>query len=101
MTPEQEYAIASDLAWRLDAIGWMLFYKRRRMGRVVPDAKHPGMFRSPKSGGRLSDMANLTWSKSAVHEAAVRELAWDLRQGVATNPRKPRQNEGVNRPLAA
>ena len=52
LTPGEEYAIASDLAWRLDAIGWMLFYKRRRMGRVVPDAKHPGMFRSRRSGGR-------------------------------------------------
>ena len=37
-------------------------------------------------------MANLTWSKSAVLEEAMRELAWD----VAHTPAKPQQNAGVN-----
>jgi hypothetical protein len=101
VTPEEEYAIAANLAWRRDGADWVLFYKRRRMGRVVPDGKYPGMFRSTKSGGRLSDMANLTWSKGAVLEEAIRELAWDIRHGAATDPRKAQQNEGVNRALAA
>jgi hypothetical protein len=69
-----------------------LFYNKRRMGKVVPDGQWPGMFRSNKSGGRLSDMANLTWSKSAVFEEAIRELAWDA----AHTPTKPQQNAGVN-----
>jgi hypothetical protein len=47
------------------------------MGRVVPAGD--GMWRSAKSGGQFSDIANLSWAKSAVMEAAVRDLEWDRR----------------------
>ena len=42
---------------------WILLYRRRRTGRVVPDKNHPGMWRSVKVDGILSDTANLSWSK--------------------------------------
>jgi hypothetical protein len=57
------------------------------MGCVVPDAKYPGMYRSLLSGGRLSDMANLSWAKDPVLAAAERELEWEARQQPAIDPR--------------
>jgi hypothetical protein len=74
------------LAWRRDGSGWLLFAGRRRFGRVVPDQKHAGMWRSVKSGGQLSDMANLSWAKNAVLLAAERELEFEDRQRRATDP---------------
>jgi hypothetical protein len=53
------------------------------------------MFRSVLSGGRLSDMANLTWAKNAAMEAAARELDWQARCRPATDPSKPQQKGGV------
>jgi hypothetical protein len=53
------------------------------MGRVTQAVENPGMWRSPKSGGRVSDMANLSWAKEAVMAEAIRELAWDVRQQAA------------------
>jgi hypothetical protein len=50
----------SALTWRRDGVNWLLLSGKRRMGRVVPDLKWPGMWRSTLSGGRLSDMANLS-----------------------------------------
>jgi hypothetical protein len=87
--------IGADLQWKRDGKDWLLCLGRRRFGRVVPDAKWLGMFRSVLSGGRLSDMANLTWSKNAVLDAAVRELEWEARQEPATDPQKPQQTRGV------
>ena len=52
-----EYACRSRLKWKRDGADWVLHCGRRRMGRVVPDDKYPGMFRSVKSRG-LSDTAN-------------------------------------------
>ncbi len=66
----------TDLKWKRDGADWVLWYRRRRMGRVVPDANYPGMYRSVKSGGRLSDMANASWAKNAVLVEAIRELEW-------------------------
>ena len=54
----------SPLAWRRDGNGWLLLAGRRRFGRVVPDPKYPGMWRSVKAGGQLSDMSNLSWAKN-------------------------------------
>jgi hypothetical protein len=62
-----------DLRWRRDGADWVLMHKRRRMGRVV--SAGDGMWRSVKSSG-FSNIANLSWSKGAVFEAAVRELEW-------------------------
>jgi hypothetical protein len=41
---------------------------RRRMGRVMPDDQYASMWRPPKSGGRVSDMANISWAKDAVRQ---------------------------------
>jgi hypothetical protein len=78
MTPPSASRIATtaDLRWYRDGKDWILCAGRRKFGRVVPDAKHPGMWRSLLSDGRLSDMANITWAKHAVYEAAIRELEY-------------------------
>lgn len=83
------------LTWCPDGIGWSLFARRRRMGRVVPDNKHPNMWRPVLSGGRLGDMANLSWARSAVYEAAVRELEWEARHQAATAPTKCPEKRAV------
>ena len=73
MTDDEEFAARSQLKWQRDGYVWILLYRRKRMGRVVPDKDHPGMWRSVKSNG-LSDTANLYWAKDAVLAQAVREL---------------------------
>ena len=83
-----EYACRSRLKWKRDGSDWVLWCGRRRMGRVVPDSRQPGMYRSIKAGSRLSDMANLSWIKDAVLGAAVRELEWEVRQKAARDPSK-------------
>jgi hypothetical protein len=77
---------AIPLTWRRDRDGWLLLAGRRRFGRVVPDQKHEGMWRSVKPCGQLSDMANLSWAKNAVLIAAERELDFEDRQRRATDP---------------
>jgi hypothetical protein len=58
---------------------------------VVPDAKYRGMCRTKLSGARLSDMANLSWARNAVLEAAAREIEWEARQAENT-PTNSQQN---------
>jgi hypothetical protein len=89
--------IGAALHWKRSGNGWLLCLERRRFGRVVPDAKHPGMFRCVLSGGRLSDMASLPWAKSAMLDAAVRELEWEAHHKSAIDPAKPQQNAGIFR----
>ena len=72
MTDEEEFAARSQLKWTREGDAWILLYRRRRMGRVVPDKDHPGMWRSVKVDGILSDTANLCWSKDNVMAQAVR-----------------------------
>jgi hypothetical protein len=76
MTDEEEFAARSQLKWARDGDAWIMLYRRRRMGRVVPDTDHQGMWRSVKSSG-LSDVANLCWSIDIVIAQAVREVAWN------------------------
>jgi len=83
MTQEEEYTIRSQLKWKRDGSDWVLLRGRRRMGRVTPDVQYAGMWRSPKSGGRISDTANLSWAKDAVMAEGIRELAWKTRQQAA------------------
>jgi hypothetical protein len=83
-----------DLVWRRDDAGWVLLYKRRRMGRVLPDNQHRGMYRSVLSRGRLSDMSNASWGKDAVRAAAERELEYEDRQRRATDPEKSPEKRG-------
>ena len=83
MTDEEEFAARSQLKWT-QGNAWILLYRRRRMGRVVPDKDHSGMWRSVKVDGILSDTANLCWSKDNVMAQAIREAAWNA----ANDPRK-------------
>jgi hypothetical protein len=78
--------IGAKLQWKRNGNEWVLCLDRRRFGRVVSDAKWPGMFRSVLSDGRLSDMANLAWAKHSVLDAAVRELEWEAHHNAATDP---------------
>jgi hypothetical protein len=89
MTPEEEFAARSQLKWQRDGDAWILLYRRRRMGRVVPDKDHQAMWRSVKSSG-LSDMGNLSWAKDAVMVRAVRVLAYEA----ANTPSKCPVNRG-------
>jgi hypothetical protein len=86
-----ECALVRQLTWRRHGTGWRLFAGRRRIGNVVPDGKYPGMWRSTKSGGRMSGMANLSWAKNAVLEEAIRELEWEAHQRCAITPSKSQQ----------
>jgi hypothetical protein len=65
------------------------------MGDVVPDPKYSGMWRSPLSGSRMSDMANLSWAKNAVLAAATRELEWEARDKPAIRPSIPSESAPV------
>jgi hypothetical protein len=89
-----EFACRSRLKWKRDGSDWVLWCGRRRMGCVVPDSDQTGMYRSIKTGGRLSDMASLAWSKDAVLGAAIRELEWEVRHKVARDPSKCPENGG-------
>jgi hypothetical protein len=89
--------IGAGLHWRRIGSGWRLFDGRRRCGDVVPDSRYPGMWRPTLSGGRLGDMANISWAKQAVLEAAVREQEWSARRDRATDPAKCPEKSGVFR----
>jgi hypothetical protein len=97
MTDEEEFAGRSQLKWTREGGGWVLLYRRRRMGRVVPDKDHPGMWRSIKVERVLSDMANLARSKDCLMAQAIREVIWDA----ANDPSKPQQNTGYFRPKSS
>ena len=93
MTDDEEFAARSQLKWAREDDAWILLYRRRRMGRVVPDKDHSGMWQSVKVDGILSDTANLCWSKDNVMAQAIREVAWN-----ATNdPQKCPVNRGSHR----
>jgi hypothetical protein len=51
MTDEEEFAARSQLKWAREDDAWILLYRRRRMGRVVPDKDHSCMWRSVKVDG--------------------------------------------------
>jgi len=55
---------------------------------------NPGMWRSVKAGGQLSDMSNLSWAKNAVLIAAEREPEWEDRQRRAIDPSKCPEKRG-------
>jgi hypothetical protein len=97
MIDEEEFAARSQLKWTREGDAWILLCRRRRMGRVVPDTDHPGIWRSTKLDGTLSDVANLSWSKDAVLAQAAREVAYER----ANTPSKPQQNRGSFRPKSS
>ena len=41
MTHDEEFAARSQLNWTPAGDAWILLYRRRRLGRVVPDRDHP------------------------------------------------------------
>ena len=71
------------LEWLIGIIGMRIIDRRRRYGNLIPDASYPDMWRSVLPGGRVSDMADVTWAKRAVFEAALRELGWEVRKKAA------------------
>ena len=71
--------MTTDLQWRRVAFEWHLYLGRRRVGRVIPDAVHKGMWRSVMPDDSLSDMANLSWAKSAVLASVERDLDYEAR----------------------
>jgi hypothetical protein len=79
------------LNWKRCGADWLLFYGKRRMGRVVPDQKYPGIYRIALPSGRLSDMANLSWAKSHALVAAEREIDYERE----ISPRNPKEKRGV------
>ena len=88
--------IGARLHWRRIGSGWWLFNGRRRFGELVPDSTYPNMWRPVLTGGHVGDMANITWAKHAVLEAAVRELEWEGRRNRATDPSKCPEKRGVS-----
>jgi hypothetical protein len=92
MTDEEEFAARSQLKWTREGDAWILLYRRRRMGRVVPDKDHPGMWRSVKGNAILSGVANLSWSKDNVMAQAIREVAYER----ANTPQNPSKTEGLS-----
>ncbi|HEY1748875.1 MAG TPA: hypothetical protein VGG11_19200 [Xanthobacteraceae bacterium] len=75
--------LAGRLQWRRDGNTWILWFNKRRMGRVIHDTGRSGMWRSVRADGRLSDVANLSWAKNAVLVAAARELEWSVDKAAA------------------
>jgi hypothetical protein len=67
--------------WTREGTDWVLKFNRRKLGRAFRDDRYPGMWRSHRADGQLSDMANLSWAKHAVLAAAER----------AFSPPKPQQ----------
>jgi hypothetical protein len=65
-----------DFTWAEHPDGWALHAMGHRdaIVRIVPDGVWPGMWRIRHPGGRLSDMANLTWAKDGAIAVAMRLL---------------------------
>jgi hypothetical protein len=63
-----------NLTWVRDGSAWVVRNGRLELARVVPDEKHPGMWRVRCADGRLSDMANITWAKDAAATMALAVL---------------------------
>ena len=99
MTDKEEFAARSQLKWTREGDAWILLYRRRRMGRVVPDKDHRRMWRSVKVDGILSDTANLSWSKDTVMAQAIREVAWDAANDPSKCPVKRWSHRAKSSPM--
>ena len=86
------------LKWQRDGDKWVLLYRRRRMGRAVPDPANPGMFRSLKFGD-FSDISNLSWAKDAVLAQAIREVAYELANDPSKYPVKRGSQKAISSPV--
>jgi hypothetical protein len=65
---------ALSMNWLREGTDWVLKFNRRKLGRVFPDGQWPGMWRSRRADGQLSNMANLSWAKPAVLAVAERDI---------------------------
>jgi hypothetical protein len=54
MTGEEEFSARSQLKWTREGDAWILLYRRRRIGRVIPDRDWPKIYRSAKADGTLA-----------------------------------------------
>jgi hypothetical protein len=99
MIDEEEFAARSQLKWTREGDERILLYRRRRMGRVVPNKDHSGMWQSVKVDGILSDTANLCWSKDNVMAQAIREIAWNAANDPKKCPVKRGSREQKSPPL--
>jgi hypothetical protein len=59
-----------DVVWDGDVLRY-LGPKGRKLLRVVPDQKYPGMWRVERPDGSLTDMANCSWAKDAATAIAL------------------------------
>ena len=96
---EFEMSTTKALTWRRDGVNWLLFSGKRRMGRVVPDLKWPGMWRVRMPDGWVSDMTNLARAK----DAAIRSILFVLNRKETARNRPPvaRTGQGVAAPREA
>jgi hypothetical protein len=99
MTDEEEFSARSQIKWTREGNAWISLYRRRRMGRVVPDKHRSGMWHSVKVDGVLSDTANLCWSKDNVMAQAIREVAWDAANDLRKCPIKRGSREQKSPPM--
>jgi hypothetical protein len=84
------------MSWKREGAEWRLFRDRRIVGRVVPDAAYPGMWRVKLPGG-LSDMVNLARAKDAARDQAIRRTSI---AGMVQNSRKnPMKSRGIFGPI--
>ncbi len=60
--------------WTREGDDWVLKFNRRKVGRVFRDSQYPGMWRSRRADGKLSDVANLSRAKDAALGAAQRDI---------------------------
>jgi hypothetical protein len=58
-----------DLEWRGDAL--CRVGSRTPIVTIVPDDRHPGMWRVQRPDGTLSDMVNRTWARDAARGLAL------------------------------
>jgi len=69
-----------DLHWKEND----LYFKDEKVTSVVPDTKHPKMYRVRCPDGTLTDMVNLTRAKDAARILALQFL--DPRRAIAVRP---------------
>jgi hypothetical protein len=77
VTIEEEFGARSLLKWQRDGDGWVLLYRRRQMGRLVPDPANPVSI-GPRKSGDFSDISNRSWAKDVVLAQAIREVAYEF-----------------------
>jgi hypothetical protein len=84
---------SASLRWKSEGKGGSrLLLGNRCFGRIVPDSRYRGMWRSVMPNGSLSDMANIAWAKHAVIMQACRELEYEQ---ATRHPQKCPEKWGV------